>query len=278
MRIPWKFKSFIFHLIDIFDMKSFLYFFQKNISRRSKKYINVISNDWIFHKRVLEKYKKTEFIFEFGAGKNLAQNIFLSQSILKQLVIDLNPMIDLDLVNKSNKYLSGKIRLRNINQIKKIQDLQYLGIYYRAPYDAKNTDLPNECLDACISTNTLEHIEVNDIEKIFKEIHRILKKEGIVSIKIDYSDHYAHTDSNISLLNFLKYNNFEWKNYNHSCHFQNRLRHFEYIEIFNNLGFKKIEEIIYCDEKNIPKNIEAIYENIDKTWRATSSYIVLKKV
>ena len=29
---------------------------------------------------------------------------------------------------------------------------------------------------------------------------------------IDYSDHYAHTDKNISLLNYLKYDSKRWEN------------------------------------------------------------------
>ena len=59
-----------------------------------------------------------------------------------------------------------------------------------------------------------------------------LKKNGMISAIIDYSDHYAHTDPAIGLLNFLNYSSDDWKKYNHESHYQNRLRHYEYIDIF----------------------------------------------
>ena len=57
----------------------------------------------------------------------------------------------------------------------------------------------------------LEHIPKDSIKKIFIELRRILKKDGVVCATIDYTDHYAHTDKNIGLLNFLSYFIFEIK-------------------------------------------------------------------
>ena len=34
---------------------------------------------------------------------------------------------------------------------------------------------------------------------------KIVKKNGIISAAIDYSDHYSHTDNNIENLNFLQF-------------------------------------------------------------------------
>ena len=90
----------------------------------------------------------------------------------------------------------------------------------KAPYDAANTDLKNKSLDASISTNTLEHIPHKDIVNIFTELRRTLKDNGVVSLSIDYSDHYAHTDKKISLLNFLKYDDKTWNKFNHKHHYQ----------------------------------------------------------
>ena len=71
--------------------------------------------------------------------------------------------------------------------------------------DAAKTDFESGSLDACISTNTLEHSKRN-IVLIFRELYRTLKDDT----RIDYSDHYAHTDLSISLLNYLKYSETEW--------------------------------------------------------------------
>ena len=132
-------------------------------------------------------------------------------------------------------------------------------------------------IDACISTNTLEHIPKFDIILIFAELYRKLKDEGIVSLIIDYSDHYAHTDNNISLLNFLKYSQHQWKRYNHNIHFQNRLRHYEYIAIFEKIGFRTIKEDLFYAAKNIPSRILDSYKNQNPSWKATSAHIILKK-
>ena len=58
---------------------------------------------------------------------------------------------------------------------------------------------------------------------------------------------------NISLLNYLRFTNHQWKKYNHKFHYQNRLRHYEYINIFKNTGFTVVEENLIYAEKNIKK-------------------------
>ena len=277
MNIPWKIKSVIFGLIDFLNDPSALYFIQKNITKRSRITTLNVSPIWEAHKKVLEKYGATDSVFEFGVGKSLAQNLFLSNVVDKQLVVDLNPMIDFELVETARRILSEKVSLKSDIKIKNVKDLDNFGIQYCAPYDASETTLDDQSLDACISTFTLEHIPKKSIENIFKELHRKLKETGIVSAKIDYSDHYAHTDSKIPLLNYLRYDADEWKKYNHNCHYQNRLRHYDYIRIFESLGFSVVEQSLDFSEKSIPAEIVKLFEGKDKSWQATSAHIVLKK-
>lgn len=278
MNIPWKLKSKIFQIIDVLNVPSILYFIQKNITKRSKIKTLKIDEIWERHKKSLLKYDTTRFVFEFGAGKNLAQNIFLSDIVEQQFIVDLNPMIDLKLVNTVRNLISKTTKLRSSINIKTIDDIKSYGITYRAPYDAAKTDLKSKSLDACISSVTLEHIPKNNIIDIFNELSRILKDDGIVSATIDYSDHYAHTDPSISLLNYLHFSETEWEVYNHKCHYQNRLRHLDYKEIFFKCGFEIIEEILFYQEDKIPENLKYKYRHYDPTWCATSSYVVLKKV
>jgi len=278
MYIPYKLKSLIFTIIDFFDSKRTLYFLQKYVTKRSQiKKLNIDDN-WIRHQKALTDYGCTGFVFEFGAGKNIAQNIFLSQFIDKQLVVDLNPMLDIQLVNVVLDLLSKKFKLKSDVKIIKLEDLNNYGIDYRAPYDASVTNLNPKILDACISTNTLEHIPVASIKSIFMELKRILKDSGIVSAKIDYSDHYAHTDSKLTLLNFLNFSEFEWKKYNHQCHYQNRLRHYQYKQLFNECGFYIIKEELIFDEKNISQDLHFKFKDKDQSWSATSAHLVLKKI
>jgi hypothetical protein len=65
-----------------------------------------------------------------------------------------------------------------------------------------------------------------------RECHRLCHSGSVLSLKIDYSDHYANADLTISKYNFLRYSAAEWRKYNPSLHYQNRLRHCDYRKIF----------------------------------------------
>ena len=277
MNIPWKLKSLIFGVIDFFDAPRVLYFLQKHVTKRSRVGNLNISPIWQNHKFYLKKYNATGQIFEFGAGKTLAQNLFLSDVIEKQVVVDLNPMIDLDFVEDARRQISKLVDLKSNIKIKTVLKLAPYGIEYRAPYDAAQTDFNEKSIDGCISTNTLEHIPEENIISIFLELHRILKDDGIISASIDYSDHYAHKDKTISMLNYLKFDQNRWKKYNHNCHYQNRLRHYEYLKIFKKCGFIIIEEKLLFSAIDIPPELIETYKNKDETWKATSAHIILKK-
>lgn len=275
--LPWKIKSFIFKYISFFNALSLLVFFQKYITRRSRINSLVLNKDWEIHKEVIKKYTNSSFVFEFGAGKTLGQNLYLSDVVKKQYLVDLHPIIQIDLVEFVRKRLQDVVDFRSKVIIKNLKSLEKYGIYYKAPYDARKTHFLDNSIDACISTDTLEHIPKSEIISILTELHRILKDGGIVSAIIDYSDHYSHTDKNISLLNFLKFNSDEWEKYNHKYHYQNRLRHNEYINIFLKTGFSLIKEKLVYAENTIPSEILESYKNCDPTWKATSAHIIFKK-
>ena len=275
--IPWKIKSLIFSFIDYLSLQKLLYFLQKYITKRSRINSLIYSPDWEMHKVALNKYKTKNVVFEFGAGKSLVQNLYLSNFVKKQFIVDLYPMLDFELVDFERKKLLEIEKLRSRVKIKNLKDLEHYGIYYMAPYDAKKIHLSDKSIEACISTNTLEHIPKIDIIEIFSEIYKKLIDEGIVSLIIDYSDHYAHTDNNISLLNFLRFTHNQWKRYNHKMHYQNRLRHYEYIDIFEKIGFRIIKEDLFYAEDNIPSLILDSYKKFNPSWKATSGHIILKK-
>jgi hypothetical protein len=277
MNIPWKLKSKIFSFIDSFNAQPLLYFLQKNVTKRSRIKKLAVDESWVSHRIALIENQCTSFVFELGAGKSLAQNLYLSNIVDRQIVVDLNPMIDIKLVDQARSLLANKIKLRSENEIKSLSDLNNYGIDYRAPYDASKTDLSDKSLDACVSTNTLEHIPKESINDIFMELFRKLKDSGVVSARIDYSDHYAHTDPDITLLNYLNFSESHWKKHNHRCHFQNRLRHNDYKEIFLTCGFYVISEKLFFDEDNISTELRQKYTNDDPTWCATSAHFVLKK-
>ena len=96
--------------------------------------------------------------------------------------------------------------------------------------------------DACISTVTLEHFSKSDLENAFRNLKKIIKKDGKISATIDYSDHYNHTDEKIGTLNFLQYDEKSWKKYNTPYLFQNRLRHNDFRDFFLKMNYEILEE------------------------------------
>jgi len=83
---------------------------------------------------------------------------------------------------------------------------------------------------------------MSDIPLIFRECSRLLKKCGLMSFIIDYQDHYSYADNRISVYNFLKYSDSTWRWFNPSLHYQNRLRHPDYIRLLQETGFEVVEE------------------------------------
>lgn len=258
-------------------MTQLLYFLQKHVSKRSAINRQLNLDNWNRHLEVIKTVSCGRTVFEFGAGKSLIQNLYLAPYVDSQIVVDLNRMIDLNLVDAARCKLDDITDNDYKIPITSAQDLNSYGIKYEAPFDATSTDFESGYIDICISTNTLEHIPPYSIKCIFVEIHRILKSEGFISVIVDYSDHYSHTDTTISPLNFLHFSDEEWQKYNHNCHFQNRMRHYDYITLFGECGFKIVKESLEFGEFEIDENLKTKFRNCCDSWSAISAHFVLQK-
>jgi len=125
--------------------------------------------------------------------------------------------------------------------------LSLAGISYHAPADASKTRLENESIDLHFSTNVLEHISKNNITEILSEAKRILKPNGLLIHRVNPGDHFAHADTSISSINFLKYNQVSWDWWaNNQFAYHNRLRANDLINIFEKTGFDPeiLEQVI----------------------------------
>ena len=243
-QINWKLKSFLCKILTFFNLYKTLFFIQKKITKRSEiKFIEKIFY-WDYHYKFLKEYNSKKVI-EIGAGKSLAQNIYLSymfEKKIEQTLIDVSMMLDFDLFNKANDQISKLLKVNKIPSAYSLEDLKKnFNLIYVAPTNLKKIKEKNLKFDACISSTTLEHIPKSELEETFQLLKDIIQKDGIISALIDYSDHYSHTDKNIGDLNFLKFNSVKWKNYNTPMLFQNRLRHQDYRKLFESKGFKIVE-------------------------------------
>jgi len=235
------------------------YWFQKNVTRSlptdDGKFIELAGAARKHLSKFTQyssSYLNESIFFEFGAGWDLLIPLTLyALGVEKQILVDVRPLIRLELINdtidKLSKLPIAWLYRRPFHRISKstCEDLKrYYGIDYRAPCDARTTGLPSGTVHCITSTTTLEHIPEESIKDILNECHRILASDGVMSMTIDYTDHYASFDRRISKYNFLQYSSNSWSFYNPPLHYQNRLRHRNYLKLFHDAGFVLLEEQI----------------------------------
>ena len=139
-------------------------------------------------------------------------------------------------------YKFQNIITSNTKKIKTINEIfRNYNISYRAPCSIEDIIKDNLKFDITVSTTTLEHFSIRDLRHYLGNLTKILKNDGFFSALIDYTDHYSHTDKNISVLNYLSFNEDKWKKFNNSFLYQNRLRHQDYVRIFYEFNLNIIE-------------------------------------
>jgi hypothetical protein len=196
--------------------------------------------------------------FEFGAGWDFAMPLaFSALGVRRQLVVDLRRLGRFDLALDVDERVAGlgapATRPPPASDLASL--LAARGIDYRAPADARSTGVADRSIDCVTSTNTLEHIPPADITAIYRELHRIVASEGVISFQIDYQDHYSYFDPSISVYNFLTFDAAAWHRFNPSLHFQNRLRHRDHVALIEAAGFEIIESTL---EGGSPEDLEAL--------------------
>lgn len=182
--------------------------------------------------------------FEFGAGSDLiGPVIFWAMGVERQILVDRSALLRPALVQGTLEKAArlgpklGFVRLPLRSAL-----LEELGIDYRAPVDARVTGLAAGSVDVVTSNSTLEHVPYGELGPLLTECRRILRPGGLLCMRIDYEDHYASFDPRLSPYNFLYYADAEWERYSPSLHYQNRLRHRDYLELFAQLGLEVLDE------------------------------------
>jgi SAM-dependent methyltransferase len=192
--------------------------------------------------------------YEFGAGWELAIPLaYAALGVGRQVLVDIRPSARVELVNENLaafERLRGELEQENGRELRRLggpvgslAELdQRLGITYLAPRDARDTGLASESVDFVSSTDTCEHIPGDDLARIFRECHRLLRPGGAFSCRIDLQDHYAYFDRSLSKYNFLRYSDGAWRLVNSPLHFQNRLRSPDYLGLVREAGFHVVLE------------------------------------
>lgn len=118
--------------------------------------------------------------------------------------------------------------------------LRLAGIEYFSPGDARQTGLPANSVDLVYSNSVFEHVPKQAIFEILQESQRILKPGGLALHNIGCNDHYAFFDRSISFVNFLRFTEEEWRLWNNSLQYQNRLRAPQFLDLATQAGLKVI--------------------------------------
>ena len=99
------------------------------------------------------------------------------------------------------------------------------GIQYVAPHDAGRLPLANETVDWHVSNNVLEHIAPDVMRNILLEGRRVVRRDGLLIHRVDFSDHFSEVDARITTVNFLRYSERQWRRYaGNRYNYHNRLR------------------------------------------------------
>lgn len=179
-----------------------------------------------------------------GAGEitTIDKNRRMDAAAVRRLVAFLRTEECAPLLAESRISTAAEIRTRadRISRSQSNQEaLDLAGIRYVAPGDAGSTGLPDHSIDCVFSVTTFEHIPPDVLVDIVLETKRILTPTGIAVHLIDPSDHFAHTDSSITRVNFLKYSDQTWNLLaGNQFAYCNRLQASDYAEMFRAANMK----------------------------------------
>jgi hypothetical protein len=141
-------------------------------------------------------------------------------------------------------------------------DLERFGIFSRAP----DRIVPGGAkVDCSCSNEVLEHVPPEQLVALLAGLRATTT--GLTVHSIDYSDHYARSDQDVSRFNFLKYDERQWRPFNNGMQYVNRLRHSDYLRLFRQAGFTIVEEASVVGEPpaEVAENIAGQFRHYDSS-------------
>jgi len=253
--LGWKMKAAAFRLFDSMPAGGALHYLtQRRITRTIPRDLSEHDGWQIEHARTFQRFFRGDLsqahLFEFGAGWDLHSSLVQwCYGINEQSVLDISRLVKLELVNLTIRHLrahppEGSSRVPEVLLREPLDDAlrRNYGIRYLAPADARQTRIETGSVDLICTTSVLEHIPAPDLRAILTECRRIARDGAIVSHVVDYTDHYAHSDRSIGPYNFLRFPERRWQRFNPAIHYQNRLRHFQYGDLFEAARFRVLAE------------------------------------
>ncbi|WP_194953333.1 class I SAM-dependent methyltransferase [Sphingopyxis solisilvae] len=240
----WKTKSAAFRILSAIPFGDTIHhLLQRHVTRewpRSEPVLDqliVAARDILAAAAIDGDLGETRFL-EIGAGRDLATALALRLlGVGSVTTLDIDRLARIDLVNHAAQYIARRVGV-SVPSIAGFDDLAAFGIDYRAPM--RITDIGEERFDCFYSVDTLEHIPPAPLAQVLGTSRERLKPDGVAVHIIDYSDHYAREDG-ASRINFLRYSDRDWEPHNSRFLYMNRLRHSQFLEMFEKAGFRSID-------------------------------------
>lgn len=146
--------------------------------------------------------------------------------------------------------------------------------------DARKTTFADDHFDYACSNNTFEHVHAEVLPGIIEEFYRVLKPQGLMSHFIDLSDHFAHFDTSITIYNFLRFSQKQWKTIDNQIQPQNRLRWKDYLALYADRDVPVTETIVRRGDLNALRKVplHAQYAGYsDEELAISHGYILSRK-
>jgi hypothetical protein len=202
-------------------------------------------------------------VVEVGTGRRIATPLALwLAGAQRTLTVDLNPYLREDLVRADLAHLAARSeaivawfreagleavpqRLARFEELARAElhdILEATGITYHSPGDARALPLGDGEADLHVSFNVLEHIEPAILGPILAEGGRVTRGRGWLLHRVDYTDHFAHSDPSITMVNFLQYPEGRWRRYaGNPFMYMNRLRVDDMEALFREQGLAVLD-------------------------------------
>jgi len=196
---------------------------------------------------------------EIGTGRRI--NLPIALWLLDAagvVTVDLNPYVKYELIQQDLQYIranrseiEGLFRDQATFRTDRFEDLLRFDVWrrpigdllrlchitYRAPADASRLDVPSRTIDYHVSNQVFEHVPPQDIRAILAEANRVLKDGGLCVHRVDFTDHFSHSDASISAIHFLQFSDNRWRKYSGNRYmYANRLRVDDFEELFGECG------------------------------------------
>ena len=119
----------------------------------------------------------------------------------------------------------------------------FISLEYLPGSDARALPFESGSVDYSLSLNVFEHIPAEVLRGILEESKRLIGPHGMMIHFIDPSDHFAHGDTQISEINFLRYSERRWRRLaGNRFMYHNRLRASDYRVMAHELGLQTVHQ------------------------------------